>query len=85
MVEHRQDQLLLGKFFSSFPSFAYFRMLMCLFSSLCEQVGSSMRSLPLDQHIAGHINRVRALVFLHRFHMMMLVVEDLLGHLFCDS
>lgn len=47
---------------------------MCFLSSLYEQEGSSRRSLLLDQHIADHIDRVRAVVFLHRSRMMMLVV-----------
>lgn len=63
-MEHKQDRLLLGKFFCSSPSFTYFRMLMSFLSSQYEQGGFSSRSLLLDQHIADHIDRVRALVFL---------------------
>lgn len=85
LLEHKQDQLLLGKFFSSSPSFTYFCTLMCFLSSLYEQEGSSRRSLLLDQHTADRIDRVRAVVFLHRSRMMMLVVWDLLVYLLCDS
>lgn len=73
-MEHKQDQLLLGKFSSSFPSFTYFGVLMYFLSSLWEQGGSSRHGLLLDQHIADHIDRVRALAFLHRSPMMLLVV-----------
>lgn len=73
-MENKRDQFLLGKSFSSSPSLTYFRMLMRFLSSLYEQGGFSRRSQLSEQHIADYIDRVRALVFLHRSRMMMMVV-----------